>query len=155
MPSRKIKAYLEEAGVPYRIIEHDTVYTAQELAAVTHVKGKEIAKAVMVKADDELVMVVVPSTHMIDFELLKKQLKKNRVSLAREEEFSPLFPDCEIGAMPPLGNLYNVDTIVAKSLSDDTDIVFNAGTHHDIVKISYADFEKLEKPILADITTHI
>ena len=155
MPSRKVKKYLKDAGLEYELITHDTVYTAQEVAASTHVRGKELAKAIMVKADGDMIMVVTPATRMIDFDLLKKVLGKEDVSLAREEEFADLFPDCETGAMPPLGKLYNVDVIVDESLAEDEEIVFNAGTHHDIIKISYADFKKLEKPKLAPVTTHI
>ncbi len=155
MPSRKVKTYLEEAGVKYEIIEHDPVYTAQEIAAATHIKGEELAKAVMVKADDEIIMVVMPATHRVDFDLLKKALGKQDVRLAREDEFSSLFPDCEVGAMAPLGKLYNLKLIVDESLAKDKEIVFNAGTHRDIVKITYADYERLEQPQLATVSIHI
>jgi Ala-tRNA(Pro) deacylase len=155
MPSHKVKDYLDKAKVKYKVLEHDTAYTAQEVAAATHVKGKELVKAVMVKTDGKMLMVVMPSTRKLDFELLKKTLKAKDTALASEEEFGPLFPDCEVGAMPPMGNLYKVDVIADESLADDEEIVFRAGTHHDIIKISYDDFQKLEKPKLAKITTHI
>jgi Ala-tRNA(Pro) deacylase len=155
MPSRKVKEYLDKAGVKFGLMEHDTAFTAQEVAAATHVKGRELVKAIMVKTDGKMLMAVMPSTRKLDFELLKKILKIKEAALAAEEEFSPLFADCEIGAMPPLGNLYNVDVIADESLADDKEIVFRAGTHHDIIKISYDDYKKLEKPKLAKITTHI
>jgi len=155
MPSRKVKEYLDQAGIKYEIMEHDTVYTAQEVAAVTHVSGEELAKTVIINADGKIMMAVMPSTRKIDFELLKKNLGAKNITLTKEQDFSPLFPDCEIGAMPPLGKLYKMEMIVDQSLAEDTQIVFNAGTHHDIIKISYADFEKLEQPKLANITGHI
>lgn len=155
MPSRKVKEYLDNAGVKYGVMEHDTAYTAQEVAAATHVKGQELVKAVIVKTDGNMLMAVIPSTRKLDFELLKKILKIEDASLAREEEFSPLFADCEIGAMPPLGKLYNVDVIADESLAEDKEIVFRAGTHNDIIRISYEDYKKLENPKLAKITTHI
>ncbi|MBN1900554.1 YbaK/EbsC family protein [Candidatus Sumerlaeota bacterium] len=155
MPSRKVKEYLDNAGVKYKVMEHDTAFTAQEVAAATHVKGKELVKAIMVKTGDQMIMAVTPSTRKLDFELLKKILKAKNVILASEEEFAPLFADCEIGAMPPMGKLYNVDVIADESLADDKEIVFRAGTHHDIIRISYEDYKKLENPKLAKITTHI
>ena len=154
MPSRKVKEYLEKAGIGYDVLEHDVVYTAQEVAALTHVKGEELAKAVLVKADGEMLMAVLPATRKLDFPLLKKALGKKNVSLASEEEFSPLFPDCELGAAPPLGKLYNMKMIVDDSLGEDEEIVFNAGTHHDIIKISYKDYERLEQPKMAAIAAH-
>lgn len=155
MPSRKVKAYLDGAGVKYEVIEHPTVYTAQEIAAVTHVKGKELVKAVMVKADGEMVMLALPATRKINFEMLKGVLGGKNVTLAKEEEFESLFPDCETGAMPPFGKLYNVSVIAAQSLADDKEIMFNAGTHHDIIKISFDDYKILENPRLAAFTIHI
>jgi Ala-tRNA(Pro) deacylase len=155
MPSRKVKTYLDAAGIKYDVIEHTTVYTAQEVAAVTHIKGNELVKAIMAKVDGELVMLVLPSTCKINFELLRQNFEGKKVTLAREEEFSPLFPDCETGAMPPLGKLYDVNTIVDESLADDREIVFKAGTHHDIIKISFEDYKRIENPKMASFTTHI
>ena len=155
MPSRKVKAYLDNAGVKYEVVEHPAVYTAQEVAAVTRVKGKELVKAVMVKVDGELVMLALPATRKINFEVLREILGGKKVILAHEEEFSSLFPDCDTGAMPPLGNLYNVTTLVDQSLAEDKEIVFNAGTHHDIIKISFEDFKRIEKPKMAGFTIHI
>jgi len=155
MPSRKIKAYLDQAGVKYEVIEHSVVYTAQEVAAVTHVKGKELIKAVMIKTDDELIMLALPATRKIDFPTLKKLLGKKEVSLAQEEEFAPLFPDCETGAMPPLGKLYQVSVIADQSLTEDQEIMFNAGTHHEIIKMGLEDFKRLENPRMETFTIHI
>jgi Ala-tRNA(Pro) deacylase len=155
MPSAKVKKYLDEAGVEYKLIEHDTVYTAQEIAAVTHVKGKELIKAIIIKAGADMIMAAIPSTKMVDFDLLEKFLEKDELNLAKETDFCELFPDCAIGAMPPLGHLYNVKVIADKSITEDKDIVFNAGTHHDIIKISLDDFIKLEHPRIAQITTPI
>lgn len=155
MPSRKVKAYLDGAGVKYDVIEHPIVYTAQEIAAVTHVKGKELAKAVIVKADGEIVMLALPATRKINFETLKGILGSESMALAKEEDFVSLFPDCETGAMPPFGKLYNIPVIVDQSLNEDKDVVFNAGTHHDIIRISFEDFKRLESPRIAAFTIHI
>ena len=125
------------------------------MAAVTHVKGKELIKAVMIKTDDELIMLALPATRKIDFPTLKKLLGKKEVSLAQEEEFAPLFPDCETGAMPPLGKLYQVSVIADQSLTEDQEIMFNAGTHHEIIKMGLEDFKRLENPRMETFTIHI
>jgi len=119
------------------------------------VKGKELAKAVIVKADGEIVMLALPATRKINFETLKGILGSESTALAKEEDFVSLFPDCETGAMPPFGKLYNIPVIVDQSLNEDKDVVFNAGTHHDIIRISFEDFKRLESPRIAAFTIHI
>jgi Ala-tRNA(Pro) deacylase len=146
MPSDKIKAFLKENKVKYKVIEHDEVYTAQEIAATTHIPGKQLAKTVMVKIDGEMAMAVLPASYRVDFKGLKKVLGAKKVELASEVEFKDMFPDCEAGAMPPFGSLYDMEVIVAESLADEMVIAFCGGTHTELIQISFQDFERLAKP---------
>lgn len=146
MPLSKLIHYLDENDKKYVVIQHSKAYTAQEVAASAHIPGKEMVKAVMLKIDGDIKMAVLPSTHQVHFKQLKETLETDDVELASEEEFKNLFPDCELGAMPPFGNLYDLDTYVAESLTDNQEIAFNAGTHKELVKMSYSDFEELVQP---------
>ena len=141
MPVRKLKEFLDQNGVRWVSIVHSPAYTAQEVAASAHVKGKELAKTVMVKVDGKPVMVVLPASQRVDFQVLREVTGGQNVVLASEAEFRELFPDCEAGAMPPFGNLYGMDVYVAPKLSEDDEIVFNAGSHTELMKLRYADFE--------------
>ena len=144
----RLKDYLDENKIKYVKISHSRAYTAQEVAASVHIPGKELAKTVIVKVGDGFAMVVLPASRKINFDRLKTVVGNNEVSLAEEKEFKGLFPDCEVGAMPPFGNLYNQPVYVASALAEDKEIAFNAGTHTDIIKISYSDFENLVKPTI-------
>jgi len=146
MPINKLKGFLDSKEVKYVTIRHSTAYTAQEIAASAHIPGKELAKTVIVKIDDKLAMTVLPASFKIDFNHLKSLTGASKVELATEEEFKYRFPGCEIGAMPPFGNLYDLDVFVAKSLTDDEEIAFNAGSHSELIRLSYADFERLVGP---------
>jgi Ala-tRNA(Pro) deacylase len=146
MPIRKLREFLDENQVKYVVISHSPAYTAQEIAASAHIPGKDIAKTVIVKLDGKMAMVVLPAPHKLDFDYLKKAAKAEIADLATEEEFKYLFPGCEIGAMPPFGNLYSMPTYVGQSLTEDEQIAFNAGTHKELVKLNYKDFERLVKP---------
>lgn len=146
MPLNKLTKYLDENGKKYVVLKHAPAYTAQEVAALAHVPGKDMAKTVIVKVDGDLKMVVLPSTHNVDFDAIKDALGAGEVELATEEEFENLFPDCELGAMPPFGKLYEIDTLVAESLTEDEEIAFNAGTHKELVKMGYRDYEELAEP---------
>lgn len=146
MPLNKLTKYLDENGKKYVVVKHAPAYTAQEVAASAHVPGKDMAKTVIVKVDGDLKMVVLPSTHDVDFDSIKDALAAGEVELATEEEFENLFPDCELGAMPPFGKLYEIDTLVAESLTEDEEIAFNAGTHKELVKMGYRDYEELAEP---------
>ena len=143
MPLSRLTEYLDSHGKKYIVVKHSKAFTAQEVAASAHVPGKEMAKTVMIKVDGDLKMVVLPATHSVDFEQVKEALKAKEVNLASEDEFESLFPDCELGAMPPFGNLYDIETIVAESLTDDEEIAFNAGTHKELLKLAYRDYEEL------------
>lgn len=144
----RLKNYLDENKIKYVKITHSRAYTAQEIAASVHIPGKELAKTVIVKVGDGFAMVVLPASRKINFDRLKTVVGNNEVRLAEENEFKGLFPDCEVGAMPPFGNLYNLAVYVASALAEDKEIAFNAGTHTDIIRISYSDFEKLVKPTI-------
>jgi len=146
MPTKKLKAFLDENKVKYVTIKHSSAYTAQEIAAKTHVSGKNFAKTVMVKVDRKMVMTVLPASYQVDFTLLEEVFGTYHVSLATESEFKYIFPDCEVGAMPPFGNLYDMEVFVAETLAEDNEIAFNAGNHTEMIKLKYADFARLVEP---------
>lgn len=146
MPLNKLVNYLDEHGKKYVVIKHSPAFTAQEVAASAHIPGKEMVKTVIVKADGEMRMVVLPSTYDVDFDAIKKATGAREVELASEDEFGEIFPDCELGAMPPFGSFYDIDTLVAESLTDDEVIAFNAGTHNELVRMNYSDYEELVQP---------
>ena len=146
MPIQKLKEFLDSHNVKYVTISHSRAFTAQETAASAHVPVKELAKTVIVKIDGKMTMAVLPACCKVDFDLLKKAAKAATIEIANEKEFKDLFPDCEIGAMPPFGNLYGMDVFVAESLTEDKEIAFNAGSHRELVKMTYKDFERLVKP---------
>jgi Ala-tRNA(Pro) deacylase len=146
MPVTKLKEFLDKNNVKYVSIRHSTAYTAQEIAASAHVKGRNLAKTVIVKADGEFVMAVLPAKYQIDLHKLKDACKASKVELAREEEFSHLFQGCETGAMPPFGNIYGFPVYADETLKKDEEIAFNACSHTELIQISYNDFERLVKP---------
>ena len=147
MPLTKIKEFLDEHNIKYTIIKHSSAYTAQEIAASAHISGKELAKTVMIKFSGKMAMAVLPASYKISFDDLKEVLGVEKVRLAYEQEFMDKFPDCEVGAMPPFGNLYDLDVYVAESLADDEEIAFNACSHTELIRMKYKDFEELAKPI--------
>ncbi len=151
----RLTHYLVENNVPFEPLKHHQAYTAQEIAAEQKVPGKQLAKVVMVKAEGQMAMLVLPATHRIDFRKLAGVLGCPEVQLAEEKEFSGLFPDCYPGAMPPFGNLYNVPVYVDWWLTQDPEIVFNAGTHSDALRVRYADYARLVSPIVAEFTVHV
>ncbi len=146
MPAKKLKEFLDSEKVKYVTIGHSVAYTAQEIAASAHIPGQELAKTVVVKLDGEMVLAVLPATVRVDLELLRKASGAKSAELARENEFAGIFPGCELGAMPPFGNLYGLEVFVAQRLTEDEQISFNAGTHTELIQLSYADFERLVRP---------
>ncbi len=148
MPLSKLREFLDRNQIKYLVISHSVAYTAQGIAALTHIKGKELAKTVMVMVDGRLVMTVVPASFRVDLHRLKKYLGAKTVELATEQEFRGRFPDCETGSMPPFGNLYGMDVFADENLAEDNEIAFNAGTHRELVRMSFDDFERLAKPML-------
>jgi Ala-tRNA(Pro) deacylase len=153
MPVIKLKEFLDQKKVKYMVCIHSTAYTAQEIAATAHIPGKELVKTVMVKLDGKLAMAVLTASQRVNFELLKKLSKAKKVELAGEEEFKSAFPDCEVGAMPPFGNLYELDMYVDEKLGEDKEIAFNAGSHRELIKLSFADFKKLAKPVMGKLAS--
>jgi Ala-tRNA(Pro) deacylase len=151
MPGNKVKAFLDENEVRYVSIQHSRAYTAQEVAESAHVPGHELAKTVMVKLDGTLAMAVVPAVFNIDLELLRGAAGAGTATLASENEFKTRFPDCQPGAMPPFGNLYGMRVYADEGLSDEEMIAFNAGSHVEIIRMTYSDFERLVEPKLARI----
>jgi Ala-tRNA(Pro) deacylase len=143
-----MEQYLHDSGVAFESMTHAEVFTMQEVAAALHVSGHQVAKVVMVKADGDMAMLVVPAPYRLDFPAVRALLGARRVSLAAEEDFSDLFPDCETGAMPPFGNLYDLPVYVDQALADEEYIVFRVGTHRDSFKIAYAPFARLAQPIV-------
>ena len=146
MPLTKIRNFLDKHNIKYTIIKHSSTYTAQEIAASAHISGKELAKTVMIKFDGKMAMAVLPASYKISFDDLKEVLGVEKVRLAYEQEFMDKFPDCEVGAMPPFGNLYGLEVYVAESLADDEEIAFNACSHTELIRMRYKNFEELVKP---------
>jgi Ala-tRNA(Pro) deacylase len=152
MPAKKLKEFLDSHQVKYVTISHSPAYTAQEIAACAHVKGRELAKTVMVNLDGEMAMAVVPASHKVSLERVATAAGAGRVRLAGEPDFKNLFPECDIGAMPPFGNLYGMGVYVSDTLAKDEEIAFNAGSHTELIKLSYRDFERLVQPRVAKIS---
>ena len=148
MPANKLRRFLDEHGVRYVTISHSPAFTAQEIAASAHIPGKLLAKTVMVKLDGELALAVLPASERIDFHVLQNATGARRVELASEAEFRGRFPDCEVGTMPPFGNLYDLKTYVSEELAEDDEIAFNAGSHSELLRLRYADFARLARPKL-------
>ncbi len=146
MPLTRIKGYLNSHNIDYSIIEHAPTYTAERTAQVAHVPPVELAKTVMVDVDGRLAMAVLPASLHVDLELLRGAVGGDRVAIAAEEDFKEVFAECEVGAMPPFGNLYGIEVFVARALTDDEEIVFNAGTHTQLIRMKYRDFEMLVRP---------
>ena len=153
MPLKKLKEFLEQEKVKYITIVHSAAYTAQEVAAAAHVSGKDLAKTVIVHLDGKPAMAVLPANRKIIHEDLRETTGASQIKFATEEEFQKLFPDCEIGAMPPFGNLYGMEVYVAAALAADEGIAFNAGSHTELIKLAYKDFARLVKPKVAVFTT--
>ncbi|HEX6331299.1 MAG TPA: YbaK/EbsC family protein [Actinomycetota bacterium] len=149
--TERLEGYLRENGVSFEVQKHPVAYTAQKVAASEHVPGRMFAKVVMVEADRELVMLVVPASAAIDTARVENVLGGRPVRLAAEREFAPRFPDCEAGAMPPFGNLYDVPVVVERALGENDHIVFQAGTHDTTMSVAYEDFERLVRPSVGEI----
>jgi Ala-tRNA(Pro) deacylase len=148
MPSVKLKAFLDSHNVKYVSITHSLAFTGLEIAKSAHVPTKILAKTVILKIDGDPAMMVLPAAYKIDMENLSQALQGSVIELATEQEFFTLFPDCEVGAMPPFGNLYDMKVYVAEKLTENDDIVFNAGSHSEVIQMSYSDYENLVQPTM-------
>ncbi len=146
MALASLTEFLDAHSVAYVVISHSPAYTAQGVAGLAHISGKELAKTVIVKLDGKLVMAVLPAKFHVDFELLRKMAHAKTVALASEDEFKDRFPECETGAMPPFGNLYGIPVFADDSLENDKEIAFNAGTHRELIRMTWTDFKKLVQP---------
>jgi len=146
MACAKLQEYLDQQDVRYVSIKHSPAFTAQEIAGAAHIPGKDVAKTVIVKLDGAMAMVVLPAPEMVRLKHLRTETGAAQVELASEEEFKGRFPDCEVGAMPPFGNLYDMDVFVEESLAEDEEIAFTAGTHTELIRMAYADYEELVRP---------
>jgi Ala-tRNA(Pro) deacylase len=146
MPLSKVRTYLDGFHIPYVVIGHSPAYTALETAHLSHISGQELAKTVIVHVDGRMAMAVLPASAQIDFELFRSSIGADSVDLATEAELRDVFPDCELGAMPPFGNLYGMPVYVAELLTKQDEFAFNAGSHSVLFQMAYGDFERLVKP---------
>jgi Ala-tRNA(Pro) deacylase len=152
MPPSKLRNYLDSHDVKYLVISHSLAFTAQGVAALAHVSGKKLAKTVIVKVDEILAMAVIPASFHVDLERLKRLTGAMIVSLATEREFKDAFPDCETGAMPPFGNLYDMAVYADASLAGNEEITFTAGTHRELVRMDWEDMVRLVNPAIDQLT---
>jgi Ala-tRNA(Pro) deacylase len=148
MRASRVKEFLDTNHIFYSTIVHPTSYTAQGTAAYAHVPGNELAKTVVVRVDAQLAMAVLPASSQLDLAAFKKLTNAKSVSLAAEPDFEIRFPDCDLGAMPPFGNLYGIPVYVEERLTEDDEIAFNAGSHNELLRMKYEDFERVVNPII-------
>jgi Ala-tRNA(Pro) deacylase len=146
MPINALRELLDQHNIKYTVITHSVAYTAQGIAALTHIPGREMAKTVIVNIDDSLVMVVLPASCQVDLAALQAATGARSVALVKEKDFMQSFPGCETGAMPPFGNLYGMKVFVDKTLTEDEEIAFNAGSHRELMRLAYKDFARLVQP---------
>jgi Ala-tRNA(Pro) deacylase len=153
MPIQKLRQFLDENQVKYIVLTHSKAYTSQAIAESAHISGNELAKTVVLKKDGELCMAVLPASKQVSLSAFARATNSKDVTLASEDEFKNRFPDCETGAMPPFGNLYGLQVYADSSLANGREIAFNAGSHLELVKLPYGDFERLVKPTIGDFGT--
>jgi len=153
MPIQKLRQFLDQNSVKYIVITHSRAYTAQGVAESAHISGNELAKTVMLNKDGELCMAVLPASKHVNLSEFARTAGGKDVTLASENEFRDRFPDCELGAMPPFGNLYGMPVYVDASLQRDKEIAFNAGSHLELIQLAYSDFERLVKPHVCEFAT--
>lgn len=146
MALARLMEYLDAHKVKYMVISHSPAYTAQGIAGLAHIPGKELAKTVMVKLDGVLTMAVVPAKYHVDLTALKREARAKTAALATEDEFRDRFLECETGAMPPFGNLYDLAVFADETLEEDKEIAFNAGTHRELIQMAWADYKRLAEP---------
>ncbi len=153
MPANKVREFLDSRGIKYVTIKHSPAVTAAEIAESAHVAGSDFAKTVMMWLNGHLTMVVLPASRRIVLHDLRELFESPEARFATETEFREEFPDCEVGAMPPFGNLYEIPVLVAESLSKESEIAFNAGSHTEIIKMAYIDFELAVNPTVLEFMT--
>jgi Ala-tRNA(Pro) deacylase len=151
----RVLEFLDKSAVPYEVSEHPPTFTAQQMAAVEHEPGQFVAKPVIVKADGEYIMCVLSACYKIDLGELKDQLGAESIELAEETQIGRIFDDCELGAEPPFGNLYDLPTVMDKSLEQDDHIIFQAGTHEKAISMSMDDYRMLAEPKVLEFSYHV
>ena len=151
----KIRELLQNERINYQVLEHDLAYTAAEIAEAMHLPGHQMVKSVVVNGDGKWMLCVLSATHKIDFAKLKQAFSFEEVSLANEGKVASLFPGCDVGAMPPFGQLAGIPVYVDINLKENETIAFNAGTHTDMLKIKFKDFLLVAKPTFADFSVHV
>ncbi len=151
----RITDFLDKSAVEYEVTEHQSVFTAQQVAAAEHEPGRFVAKPVIVKADDKYIMCVLEACCKVDMDALKNQLGAKSVKLADENKIGELFADCELGAEPPFGNLYNLPTVIDKTLKEHDHIMFQGSTHESAIRMSTADYIRLVEPKVLDFSYHV
>lgn len=149
----RLKEFLDNQGVKYASVTHAPAFTMQEVAQSAHIPGKQLAKTVIVKLDGEMAMAVLPANQKVIMQDLRDMTGSENVKFATEDEFEKCFPECEIGAMPPFGSLYGMEVFVAESLAQNEEIAFPGGSHSEVVRMSYADFERLVQPKVLNFST--
>jgi len=153
MVPQQVREFLDRERVAYQVVAHEKAFTAQGVAATLHVSGWTFAKTVILKTKDgRLVMAVLAGPHNVNLKAARAVVG-SEVDLAPEAEFAPKFPGCELGAEPPLGNLYGLPVYVDEALSKDPEIVFNAGTHTEAIRMTYADYERLVRPVVGRLAS--
>lgn len=153
MAAAKLKEFLVRKGVKFAVVSHGPAYTMQQVAESAHIPGRQLAKTVIVKLDGEMAMAVLPANHKVIMQDLRDMTGSENVKCATEDEFEKHFPDCEIGAMPPFGNLYGMEVFVDESLADNEEIAFPAGSHAEVIRMAYADFNRLVQPKVLNFST--
>ncbi len=146
MPVKALKEFLDSHKIKYICISHSPAFTSQEIAAAAHISGKSLAKTVIAKVNGGMAMVVLPANEHVNFTALKQAAGVGSADLASESEFKSKFPECEVGAMPPFGNLYNMPVYVYGDLAQQEHITFNAGSHSELIQLTYSDFSRLVNP---------
>ena len=147
MPAKKLVEFLDSQKIRYLTIEHSPAYTSQEVAESAHIRGRQLAKTVILNVDNSLAMFVLPASYRVDLESLKRSIQVFKLEICSEQQFKDLFPTCELGALPPFGNLYGMDVYVAEVLTNDAEIIFSSGTHSELIQMDYQDFARLVQPI--------
>ena len=149
--SVQLQKFLDSHNAKFAVSSHHTAFTAREVAAVEHLPAREVAKVVVVFGDGNYHMIVIPANRLVDFQEVRQTLQLSQARLATEDELAKLFPDCELGAMPPIGALYGMRVYLDSSLLDEEMIAFNAGTHRDVVHMRTSDFRELTNPTMVSL----
>jgi Ala-tRNA(Pro) deacylase len=151
----RIKRYLDQQHVTYETVPHREVFTARQVAAESHVGERQLAKVLALEEEKGgHLMLVLPAACRVDLTALRHAAGRHKLSLVSEDDMARLFPDCEIGAMPPFGNLYGMPVYVDACLPQAKEIIFQAGNHHEVIRMGYADYEGMVHPVVGEFCLH-